>query len=225
MQAMADACLPGGELSELVEPVGVISSRQSVGGITKAQELGIPVVVIPRRDYKPDDAGTAAYGEALLSALKKFAPDIVTLNGFLARVSPAVIEAYRQGIFNQHPGPVPDFGGGGMYGRRVHAAVLIFNRLTARTDPYTTVVAQLVDPCFDQGETVGFRTVPIQKNDTVDLLAQRTLPVEHQVQIRLLKDYADGQIYPAKPEEYVRRGEEVILYLAKETGKALYPNG
>lgn len=225
MEAMVQACLPGEELAGLVEPVGVIASRPEAGGIGKAVRLGIRVAVIPRSEYPQGDAGTDPYGEALLEKLRKFAPDIVTLNGFLVKVSSVVITAYEQHIFNQHPGPVPELGGEGMYGRRVHAAVLIFSRLTRRTDPHTVVVAQRVDPQYDRGPVVGSAGVTIKRSDTVESLAARALPEEHAVQIRLLRDAANGVISEKSVRPLAGPGEQVILYLSREAGKVLYPYG
>lgn len=226
MEAIGMACQEGGPLHGLVEPVVVIASRDGIGGITKAGKLGIAVEIVLRRNFPKGKDGVEQYGKALLEVLSRYKPDLVTLNGFLAQVSEEVIVAYEGKIFNQHPGPVPEFGGEGMFGRRVHAAVLIFNRLTQRQPQCTEVIAQNVHPQYDQGTVLKWAPVVINPTDTVDDLQKRALPIEHQVQIDLLKDVALGTTdKTVLRESFVKPGEQVILFLAKEAAKALYPQG
>lgn len=225
MEATGIACQEGGPLHDLVKPVVVIASRDGIGGIAKAEKLGTPVEVILRKNFPKGQEGGQLYGKALLEILSRYEPDIITLNGFLAQVSAEVIAAYEGRIFNQHPGPVPEFGGEGMFGRRVHAAVLIFNRLTQRQPQSTEVIAQNVHPQYDRGAVLKWAPVAITATDTVDDLQKKTLLIEHQVQIDLLKDVALGTIKIVPHEAFVKPEEQVILFLAKEVAKALYPQG
>lgn len=225
MEAIGMACREGGPLHGLVKPVVVVASREGVGGIAKAERLGTPVEIVLRRNFPKGKEGGQLYGKALLEVLSRYEPDVVTLNGFLAQVPEGVIAAYEGRIFNQHPGPVPEFGGEGMFGRRVHAAVLIFNRLTQRQPQCTEVIAQNVHPQYDQGLVLKWASVAITPTDTVDDLQKRALPIEHQVQIDLLKDVALGTIEAVPREVFVKPGEQVTLFLAKEAAKALYPKG
>lgn len=224
MQAIGESARSG-ELKNSIRPVVVIASRTGIAGIARAEQLGIPVELVLRKDFPKGEAGIEPFGKALLKVLQKYQPDVITLNGFLCQISGEVIDTYSGKIFNQHPGSVPDFGGEGMYGRRVHAAVLIFNRLTQHPAPYTHMIAQRVAPDYDLGDVVKSACVTILPADTVDLLQQRALPIEHGVQIGFLKDFASGSIREIPSETYVQPGERVLLYLAKEAGKALYPQG
>ena len=187
MEAIGMACQEGGPLRGLVKPVVVVASRDVIEGIAKAEKLGTPVEIVLRKNFPKGKEGVELYGKALLEVLSRYEPDVVTLNGFLAQVSEEVIVAYEGRIFNQHPGPVPEFGGEGMFGRRVHAAVLIFNRLTQRRPQYTEVIAQSVHPQYDRGAVLKWALVAINPTDTVDSLQKRALLAEHQVQIDLLK--------------------------------------
>lgn len=225
MEAIGLACQEGGPLHGLVKPVIVVASRDNIEGIAKAEKLETPLEIVLRRNFPKGKEGVKLYGKALLEVLSRYGPDVVTLNGFLAQVSEEVIVAYEGRIFNQHPGPVPEFGGEGMFGRRVHAAVLIFNRLTQRRPQCTQVIAQNVHPQYDQGAVLKWAPVAITPTDTVDDLQKRALPIEHQVQIDLLKDVATGTIETVPHEAFVKSGEQVILFLAKEAAKALYPQG
>lgn len=227
MEAIINAC----KANEVgLDIACVISSKAGVGGITKAKHLGLAqkdILIIDPKDFKDKDKklDQERFGNKIIQELEKRKVDVVTQNGWLPLTPENVIKKYRGNIFNQHPGPVPEFGGQGMYGRRVHAAVLIYRRLTGR-DFWTEAVAQRVDNNFDQGKVVKSKKITIQKDDTVEDLQARVLPIEHLVQIELLKDVAKGKI---KEETHrrvsVKHKEEEILALAKKIAGILYPHG
>lgn len=225
MNAMAEACREG-ELNGLVDPVVVISSKEGAEGLLKAQAWGIPTREVLRKDFPLGIAGMNAYGECLKKVLAEYSPDVVTLNGFLAQVSEDVIDAYAGNIFNQHPGPVPDFGGPGMYGKRVHAAIILFSRVTEKPNPFTEMVAQRVSPSYDHGAVVKRTRVDILKNDTVESLQERSLPIEHQLQIELLKDVANGVVKEiVNSKLFIAPMDDAILIESKKIAMLLYPNG
>lgn len=227
MEAMAKAILSGEVQMEIA---CVISSNPQAGGLEKARKLGLPekdILVINPHDFRGAEGKVVQerFGQVLLSALKDHGVTVVTQNGWLPLTPELVIAEYHQRLFNQHPGPVPEFGGKGMYGRRVHAAVLLYRRLTGR-DFWTEVITQRVDKDYDQGAVVRGEWVEIRPSDTVEDLQQRALPVEHQVQIDLLKDIARGNIKEVTSRKVlVRPGEEHVLFLAKKTAILLYPQG
>ncbi len=205
----------------------VISSSVNAGGIKKAQELSIPTVVVDPKNFRGNDGkiDQEAFGQALLKKLRDYGATVVTQNGWLPLTPAHVIDGYKDTIFNQHPGPLPDFGGKGMYGRRVHASRLLFVRETKR-DYWTEAIAQRVHKDFDKGVVVKSARVDIHPEDTVDDLQQRVLPIEHQVQIDLLKDVARGNINEQTTRTtLVRPGEDLTLSQAKRTGIFLYPHG
>lgn len=224
MEAIGQACLYG-ELRGLVKPVVVISSKDAAGGIEKARKLHIPVEIIARNEFRKGAAGQEEFGREILRRLSRYRPDVITQNGWLPLTPENVIYKFRENIFNQHPGPVPEFGGQGMYGRRVHAAVIIFNRLSQRRDPYTMVIAQRVSKEYDQGNVVQHAVVSILPTDTVDDLQKRALPLEHEVQIQLLRRIALGENLKNLTVNYVKPEEESLLKRAKEIGMVLYPRG
>jgi phosphoribosylglycinamide formyltransferase 1 len=202
----------------------IIASNPGAGGIEKAKKLSIPsedIVVI-----EPDKTNRNAFGMAIIKELKSRGVSLVTQNGWLPLTPGKVIEAFSGMIFNQHPGPVPEFGGKGMYGRRVHASVLYFFRETGQKNPYTEVIGQRVAAKFDQGAVIQSAPVEILDGDTADDLQQRALPIEHRVQINMLKDIVTGnirEIRRAKP--LVLPGQENILEQAKHAAVLLYPKG
>ena len=146
------------------EVVLALSDREAPG-LALARERGIPVVVLQHPD---DDA-------QWLGPLRRHDVELLVLAGYVKLVPEPVVSAYRNRIINIHPALLPTFGGRGMYGRRVHEAVLASG---ARESGATV---HLVDEQYDRGAVLAQARVPVLPDDTPELLAQRVLEVEHQL--------------------------------------------
>ncbi len=120
-------------------------------------------------------------GSQLLELLRKFRIDLVVLAGYLKRVPPLVIREYAGRIINIHPALLPAFGGEGMYGARVHEAVL------ASGARESGVTVHVVDNEYDRGPVVAQWRVPVEASDTPESLAARVLAVEHIVYPRVVE--------------------------------------
>jgi phosphoribosylglycinamide formyltransferase-1 len=120
-------------------------------------------------------------GGQLLDLLRKFRVDLVVLAGYLKRIQPKVVREYSGRIVNIHPALLPDFGGEGMYGARVHEAVI------ASGARESGVSVHLVDDEYDRGPVVAQWRVPVAKTDTPESLAARVLAVEHVVYPRVIE--------------------------------------
>jgi len=120
-------------------------------------------------------------GSELLALLHKFRIDLVVLAGYLKRIPSKVIREYAGRILNIHPALLPAFGGEGMYGARVHEAVL------AAGVAETGVTVHLVDDEYDRGPIVAQWRIPVAKSDTAESLAARVLNVEHVVYPRAVE--------------------------------------
>jgi len=120
-------------------------------------------------------------GTALLSLLAKHHIDLVVLAGYMKRVPPPVVKEFHGRIVNVHPGLLPEFGGAGMYGARVHQAVLSSG---ART---TGVTVHLVDDEFDHGPVIAQWRIKVNEDDTPESLAARVLEVEHAIYPRAVE--------------------------------------
>jgi phosphoribosylglycinamide formyltransferase 1 len=208
----------------------IIASTPEAGGIQKARDLNIPeekIVVVDARDsFIP---GTRKidrdhYGERLMRVLLRHDTTVITQNGWLPRTPKLVTDTYRDHIFNQHPGPPEYFGGKGMKGKAVHAAVLEFQRLAGRVFD-TSVVAHHVTDITDGGRVVKRRKIPVNKDDTVDTLQARALPEEHLSQIELLQDVVRGHVRALPPEVLIFPDEEAFLAEAMRIAIEKYPNG
>jgi phosphoribosylglycinamide formyltransferase-1 len=120
-------------------------------------------------------------GSELLDLLRKFRIDLIVLAGYLKRIPPKVISEYAGRIMNIHPALLPAFGGEGMYGARVHEAVI------ASGAEETGVTVHLVNDDYDRGPIVAQWRMPVDKSDTADSLAARVLNVEHVVYPRAVE--------------------------------------
>ena len=211
-----------------IEPVCVIASKPDAGGIEKVQTVGFPKagvhVVVPRSFARRE-----AFGEALLDIFEQANVDFVGQYGWNPKTPVNVIERYRNMMTNQHPGPLdpprPDFGGAGMYGRRVVAARLLFVRRTNR-EFWTEATAQRVGVNLDVGAVLGRKQVPVLPEDDVGSLQARLLPEEHELQIETLQHFANGTVTELARKEPLVRPEEVsILEECRAEAIRLYPEG
>ena len=126
--------------------------------------------------FNPNDDGSE-----LLALLQKFRIDLVVLAGYLKRIPPMVIGEFAGRIINIHPALLPAFGGEGMYGARVHEAVI------ASGAAETGVTVHLVDDDYDRGPILAQWRVRVDKSDTAESLAARVLNVEHVVYPRVVE--------------------------------------
>ena len=147
------------------EIVLVITDKAEAPGLEHARRRGIPVKVLA-------DAGAP---DEWLPSLQEKRIDLLVLAGYLKLVPAAVVAAYRGRIMNTHPSLLPAFGGKGMYGERVHRAVL------ASGTRETGVTIHLVDEAYDRGPILAQSRVPIRDGDTVKDLAARVLEAEHRL--------------------------------------------
>lgn len=212
-----------------VNPALAISSRPDAGGIEKALRMRMPkedIVVIVRKDFDSPDA----YGEAILHECRMRGVDLIAQCGFIPTMPANVIAAYEMAIFNQHPGPLDHkrlgFGGKGMRGMAVHAAVLYFAERVGR--PFITeATVHRVTNEVDGGAILGTRPVEIWKGDIPKTLADRVLPYEHNLVVETILRFSEyggpQEIHRETP--LILPGEETLLEEAKAAGRAAYPNG
>ena len=132
------------------------------------------------------------------------------------------MQEFGIGGFNQHPGSPIDFGGRGMYGKRVHAAAIHFLRRT-KGEMFVTPVVQKVAPEVDAGVVVNSSRVAVLDSDEYDDLQERVLPFEHSLNIQLLKDISSGNVVEQPMSSILKPGEEVYLQQAKEAAILLIP--
>jgi formyltetrahydrofolate-dependent phosphoribosylglycinamide formyltransferase len=148
----------------------VVSDRADAGALQHARDARVATSHIAVRGR--DDAAVA---RDMLAALAAHRIDVIALAGYLRLVPAAVIERYRDRILNIHPALLPSFGGRGMYGLGVHAAVL------AAGCTVTGATVHRVDERYDEGGIIAQWPVPVLAGDSPETLAARVLRVEHRL--------------------------------------------
>ncbi len=161
--------------------VALVIADRDCGALERADRAGIERSLIQVRGADPEEIALAT-----LAALEGAAIDVIALAGYLRLIPAPVVERYRGRMVNIHPALLPAFGGPGMYGQRVHEAVL---RAGVRV---TGVTVHHVDEGYDEGRPIAQWPVPVYPDDSPDTLAARVLRVEH-------------QLYPIAIERLVRQ--------------------
>jgi formyltetrahydrofolate-dependent phosphoribosylglycinamide formyltransferase len=158
----------------------VASDRPDAGALDRARQAGIPTALVASR--------RAPEGSDLASLLAEHRADVVALAGYLQFVPAEVTRQYAGRLLNVHPALLPDFGGAGMYGARVHRAVLAAG---ARTSGPTV---HFVDDVYDHGPVIARWPVPVRPGDDEHTLAARVLRAEHLLFPRVVQAVAAGDV-------------------------------
>jgi phosphoribosylglycinamide formyltransferase-1 len=156
----------------------VISSLRNVKGVERARALGLDVTILRPRDF--DDRLT--YARAQTEALEAAGVDLAIMAGYLVHYP--VPAGWEQRILNIHPSLLPRHGGLGLYGERVHAAVL------AAGDTRSGCTVHVVDDEYDHGPVLAQTEVPVLPDDDVHRLAARVFEVECSTYPRAISDHA-----------------------------------
>jgi phosphoribosylglycinamide formyltransferase-1 len=160
--------------------VGVVSIKADAIGLTRAQRARVPASVVsaaPRR---------ATFAHEVWDAVRAFVPDLVCLAGWLHLLP--IPADFRHKVLNIHPSLLPAFGGKGMYGHRVHEAVLEYG---AKVSGCTVHFA---DDTYDTGPVLVQRCVPVLSADTPDTLAARVFAAECDAYPEAIRLIAEGKV-------------------------------
>jgi formyltetrahydrofolate-dependent phosphoribosylglycinamide formyltransferase len=162
----------------------VASDRPDAGALRRAERAGVPQAIIasPR----------APEGEQLGTLLDRYDVDLVALAGFLRLVPTDVARRFAGRMLNVHPALLPAFGGPGMYGARVHRAVL------ASQVPMSGATVHFVDEVYDRGAVIAQWPVPVHPSDDEHTLAARVLRAEHVLYPRVVQGVAAGDVRLAR---------------------------
>jgi formyltetrahydrofolate-dependent phosphoribosylglycinamide formyltransferase len=158
----------------------VASDRPAAGALDRARGRGIAAELIA-----PSDTPS---GRAVDAVLEEYRVDLIVLAGFLRLVPMSTVSRYAGRIVNVHPALLPAFGGMGMYGQRVHEAVL------AAGVAITGVTAHFVDEVYDRGRIIAQWPVPVLTGDDARTLAARVLRVEHLLYPRVVDAVAAERV-------------------------------
>jgi len=160
----------------------VLSSREDAYGLERARAAGIPTAILPSRKHRNFDA----MSDAIHAHLREHPVDLIVLAGFMCffRIPPE----YAGRVMNIHPALIPAFCGKGMYGHRVHKAVLEYGcKISGCT-------VHFADNEYDHGPIILQRTVPVLDDDTLETLAARVFEQECRAYPEAIQLFAEDRL-------------------------------
>ncbi|GAB1419187.1 phosphoribosylglycinamide formyltransferase [Bacteroidales bacterium] len=161
MERIAEWCAADGRVRiELV-----VCNKAGAGVIDRARRAGIPVEMIDKESFYQSGI--------FLQKLLKLNPDLIVLAGFLWLIPPTLIEAFAGRIINIHPALLPSYGGKGMYGIRVHEAVV------AAGEKVSGITIHLVNQNYDEGDILFQATTGLEPDETPSSLAHKIHSLEY----------------------------------------------
>lgn len=168
-----------------VRLVRLLAGSPGIGALERARSAEIPTATFEPTSGSGDaDDGPSEHEAWLGRELAGAEPDLVTLAGYLRLVPASVVGRYRGRMINLHPALLPTFGGEGMYGHRVHEAVVESGvRVTGPT-------VHFVNEEYDQGAIIAQWPVPVHGGDSPDDVAERVLAVEHRLLPAVVRAFA-----------------------------------
>ncbi|MCD6417845.1 phosphoribosylglycinamide formyltransferase [bacterium] len=181
LQSIIDAA-ESGKLSAEVSLV--LSSKSDAYALERARRHNIPAVYLSSKEFQSRDY----FLHAMFDVLDEHKIDFIALAGYMKKVPPEIVKKYKNRITNIHPALLPAFGGKGMYGMRVHQAVIEYGCKV------TGVTIHIVDEEYDHGPIVAQKCVPVSDQDTPETLAERVLAIEHLLYPQVLEWFAQDKV-------------------------------
>jgi formyltetrahydrofolate-dependent phosphoribosylglycinamide formyltransferase len=162
--------------------VKVISSRSGAYGLERARKRGVPAAVVSRREFD----STEEFSRAVTAELSAEDVELIAMAGFLSLYR--IPGHYMGRVMNIHPALLPSFGGKGLYGDRVHRAVLDYGcKVTGCT-------VHFADNVYDHGPIIVQRAVPVEEGDDAHTLADRVFEKEKEAYPEAINLFAAGRL-------------------------------
>ena len=152
----------------------VLTNKENAYVVNRARSLQVPCCVCPKEDW--------VTGERVLAVLQEYHVDFIVLAGFLMRVPDLLLQVYPHRIVNIHPALLPKYGGKGMYGMRVHEAVV------AAGERQTGITIHYINEHYDEGAIIFQASCPVHPNDTPEDLAARVHALEYEYYPKVVEE-------------------------------------
>ncbi|ABW18102.1 phosphoribosylglycinamide formyltransferase [Alkaliphilus oremlandii] len=162
----------------------VLSNKEGVYGLRRAEENRIPAMVIHRKQYE----SVAEYEKALMKVLEEKEIDLIVLAGYLSFIPVSLIQQYKNRIMNIHPSLIPSFCGKGFYGEKVHEGVL------QRGVKLTGATVHFVNEEMDGGPIIIQEAVAVDFYDTVETVQKKVLEIEHRILPLAVTLFIEGRL-------------------------------
>jgi len=143
----------------------IVTDKENAGIHEVALKNNIPIFVIPKSDVN--------VGTEILTHLKKYQIEFIVLAGYLKKVPINILQAYERNVINIHPALLPKYGGKGMYGKRVHEAVI------ENKESESGITIHYVDEIYDNGEIILQEKCNVLSTDTAETLGEKIHQLEY----------------------------------------------
>jgi len=143
----------------------VLSNNRNAYVLRRAEELGVDTVIFDRDQFYNSDK--------IEKVLREYSTDLIVLAGFLWLVPQGILKEYSGRIINIHPALLPAYGGKGMYGDRVHCAVI------ENKEKESGITIHHVNEVYDSGNIIFQAKCPIEPTDTPESLAEKVHSLEY----------------------------------------------
>ena len=153
------------ENSENIKVVAVFSNKRNARVLRRAYDLDVQALHFDRDSFY--------HSNDVLHVLKDIDPDLIILAGFLWMVPKNIIENFPNRIINVHPALLPNYGGKGMYGMRVHEAII------TNKEKESGITIHFVNEHYDEGEHIFQAKTIIEEHDSPESLASKIHELEH----------------------------------------------
>ncbi|HEX8278002.1 MAG TPA: phosphoribosylglycinamide formyltransferase [Segetibacter sp.] len=162
----------------------IVCNKPGAGVLNIASDFHIPVLMIEKDRFLK--------GNCYVDELKNAGIDFIVLAGFLWKIPEVITQAFRNRIINIHPSLLPKYGGKGMYGSKVHEAVITAG------EKQSGITIHYVDEHYDNGDIIFQATCPVFENDTPDTLAEKIHKMEHENFPRIVDECVSKMIAEEK---------------------------
>jgi len=162
----------------------VVSNNPQCGAIIFASEQGLENFIVNDTRFPNTDTRD----KLLLQALLKAEVELICLAGYMKLLPGGIVKKYQNSILNIHPALLPQFGGKGFYGMKVHEAVIEAGAAESG------VTVHLVDEEYDHGKIIAQKKVKVRHRDTAKTLAKRVLKVEHDLYPKVVKAFCKDKV-------------------------------
>jgi len=162
----------------------VVSNNPNCGAINFAKKYILPTFIVNKTRFPNPDTRNMMLKQNLLKA----DVNLICLAGYMKRIPENIVAHFKNCILNIHPALLPDFGGKGYYGMKVHEAVIQSNAVESGA------TVHFVDDKYDHGPIVAQENVTIKGDDTANSLAAKVLVIEHRIYIKVVKAFCENRI-------------------------------
>jgi len=181
LQAIMDACEDG----LLKANVAVVVSNNSRSlALQRARKAGVPAYHLSSNTHSDD----GDLDLAIKDILKKYNVDLIILAGYMKKIGPSVLRTFRNRVINSHPALLPKYGGKGMYGDRVHKAVV------KAKSAETGISIHLVDEDYDHGAIISQKIIAVDSSEGVEFVKKNVQKHEHRFWVTTLNKIQKGEI-------------------------------